>query len=95
MKLPIKTRILEWAIEKNAPFTTKDVASYLSKEYPGERTTTAKQIDKQLEMFSRVGMMKAVDVALDEADKLQVTYQITKTGRETEKYIPGHGNKVF
>ncbi len=95
MKLPIKTRILEYAIEKNAPFTSRQICEDLGKEYQGERTAQQKGINKQLDMYCRVGFLETGDVALDDNEELIVSYRITDAGKKSEKYIPGHGNKYF
>ena len=95
MKLPIKTRILESAIEKNAPFTSKQICEDLGKEYKGERTAGQKGIDKQLDMYCRVGFLETEGVDLDDNEELVVSYKITDAGKKSEKYIPGHGNKYF
>lgn len=95
MKLPIKTRILEYAIEKDGPFTCKEMSKDLSKEYNGEKTTTFKNIEKQLENYCRVGFIKGADPSVDSEGELQVMYHVTKAGKESLKYIPGHGNKYF
>lgn len=94
MKLPIKTRILEYAIEKDAPFTGQELSKILAPEYNNEKTTSVKNIEKQLDMYNRVAFLDVKDV--DEKDgELIVTYQITNSGKKALKYIPGHGNKAF
>ena len=90
MKLPIKTRILE----KDGPFTSKELSEVLKVEYNNEKTTTIKEIEKQLDMYCRVGFLDDEKVDL-EGDQLIVTYRITETGKNSLKYIPGHGNKWF
>ncbi len=94
MKLPIKTRILEYAVEKDAPFTGLEVSEALKKEYNGERTTSVKNIEKQLDMYNRVAFLDVKDVKLADGE-LIVTYQITEEGKKSAKYIPGHGNRLF
>ena len=37
MKLPIKTRILEFAIERNKPFKAEELSEVLRVEYNGEK----------------------------------------------------------
>ena len=39
MKLPIKTRILEYAIENDKPFTAEEISGVMKKEYEGEKTS--------------------------------------------------------
>ncbi len=94
MKLPIKTRILEYAIEKNDIFTAQELSKVLKEEYNGEKTTSVKNIEKQLDMYSRVAFLETKDVYLED-DELVVAYRITKIGKDSLKYIPGHGNKAF
>lgn len=92
MKLPIKTRILEYAIEYNKPFTAKELSRILESEYPGEKTCRPKNITKQLDTYCGIGIMDAVDVSFDENDpnELVVKFAVTDFGKGCEKYIPGH-----
>ena len=87
--LPIKTRILQLAIEWNRPFTAAEMADVLKKEYNNEGTTAVKEVDKQLEMYCRVNMLVGVHFEFDKDDNLIVSYQITDTGERAKKYIPG------
>jgi DNA-binding PadR family transcriptional regulator len=95
MKLPIKTRILEWAIDKDGPFTAREISDELNVEYNGEKTTTVKNIEKQIETYCRVGFIESIESCLDENGDLAITYQVTDSGKKELKYIPGHGNKYF
>lgn len=90
MKLPIKTRILEYALEQNKPFTADDLAEALKDEYPGEKTCQPKNITKQLDTYCGIGVMDAVDVQYDENNTLVVKFAVTDFGKNCEKYIPGH-----
>ena len=94
MTLPIKTRILEYAIEKDAPFTNQELSDILKVEYNNEKTTSLKNVEKQLDMYNRVAFLSVKDV-IEKDGELIVTYQITNSGKEALKYIPGHGNKAF
>ena len=88
--LPIKTRMLQLAIEWKRPFTAAEMTEVLKKEYNNEGTTTVKQVDKQLEMYCRVDMLSAAHVEIDEKDELVVSYQITDLGKTCgRKCIPG------
>lgn len=93
MKLPIKTRILEYAIEHNEPFTADELSKILEKEYPGEKTCSPKNITKQLDTYCGIGIMDAVDVSFDKGnpEELVVKFAVTEFGKGCEKYIPGHG----
>ncbi len=95
MKLPIKTRILEMAIEKNGPFTSRELSEVLKKEYNNEKTTTVENIDKQIQAYCRVGFINDDEVRLGQDNEPEVLYRITETGKNSLKYIPGHGNKWF
>lgn len=95
MKLPVKTRILEWAILKDGPFTAEELSQCLKEEYNGERSTTVKNIEKQLDTYCRVGFIKSEDVDFDENEQLSVKYIVTEAGKSNLKYMPGHGNKYF
>ena len=95
MKLPIKTRILELAIEKDGPFTSRELSEILKKEYNNEKTTTVKNIDKQIQAYCRVGFINDENVHLGEDNEPEVSYEVTEIGKNSLKYIPGHGNKWF
>lgn len=90
MKLPIKTRILEYAIDLDKPFTAKEISDVMKKEYAGEKTSEPKNIERLLNTYCGVGVMDDVDVVFGENDQLIVTYQVTYFGKKYEKYIPGH-----
>lgn len=90
MKLPIKTRILEYAIEKNAPFTAEELSEVLSREYAGEKTCQPKNIMKQLDTYCGIGVMDAADVSFGENNELVVTFVVTDYGKSCKKYIPEH-----
>ena len=92
MKLPIKTRILELAIEKDGPFTSRELSEILQKEYNNEKTTTVKNIDKQIQAYCRVGFITLDRVLMSR----KFHTKVTEIGKKTSlKYIPGHGNKWF
>lgn len=95
MKLPVKTRILEWAILEDKEFYPQEVVEILNDEYPGERQTNVKNVENTLEMYTKVGLMDSVSIDMDDKNELKVSYRITQDGKNTIKYIPGHGNKYF
>lgn len=93
-KLPIKTRVIEWCILNDRPVCAAELAKILAPEYPGEKTAGEKHIDTLMDCYCRVGFMKPV--GLDESYGPEcVTYQITESGKDELKYVPGHGNKAF
>jgi len=93
-KLPIKTRILEWCIENDRPVTSLEVTNSLANEYPGERTAEHKNVEKQMDLFCKLGFMQPTDIKEQDGEP-EVIYQMTEAGRRAVKYIPGHGNKLF
>ena len=93
MKLPLKTRILEYAIMENRPVSAEEVTEALKKEYAGERFCNYKNIDTLLDAYCGVGVMKASDIYFDDDGKLVVKYEVTKFGQSYERLIPGHEKK--
>lgn len=90
MKLPIKARILEYAIEQKKPFTASEIAEALQTEYPGEKTSSQKKIEKTLNTYCGVGVLRTTDIQFDENQELIVWYEVTDFGKGYEKMIPGH-----
>lgn len=87
MKLPVKTRILQYAIDKNGDFTTNDVLELLKQEYPGEGMINRKQIQEYIDSLVGVGFFKATEIAFDEKHNLQLRYVVTDYGKSRKKYI--------
>lgn len=94
MKLPLKVRILEYAIEKDSPFTIDEAMETISPEYEGERFCNYNFMEKLMRLFLGVNVLKEGHYELDENDNLHVEYQITDFGKGYYKNIPGHGNKA-
>ncbi|MGN0732961.1 MAG: hypothetical protein ACI4LC_02165 [Emergencia sp.] len=90
MKLPIKTRILELALQKSDSFSADELAEVLKEEYRGEKTCETEMVEKTINTFCGVGVMKATDFSIDEEKKLNIRYIVTDFGRGYEKMIPGH-----
>ncbi len=93
MTLPLKTRILEYAIMAKKPVTAEEVTEALKKEYVGERFCNLKNVENLMDSYCGVGAMKAAEISFDEKMNLQVKYQVTSTGYTYEHLIPGHENK--
>ena len=91
MKLPIKTRVLQYGIDKNAPFDAAEIAAAFEKEYKGEKTAARKNIEKIISTYCGVGIMKAVSIEFAEGSEteLALTYKVTEFGKSCEKMIPG------
>lgn len=88
MKLPIKTRLLEYALEENKPFTAKCASEKMMKEYPGEKTAELKWITGLLEGYCGVGVLRASDIEYNDIGELEVKYIVTGFGKKYEKMIP-------
>ncbi|MGI6767119.1 MAG: hypothetical protein ACOX4R_07950 [Lentihominibacter sp.] len=88
-KLPLKTRILQYAIEKKQPFKIPELVEVMSKEYTGERFCNAKHIEKLILSFCGVSVMRPCKYTYDENGRLDVSYELTEFGKDKAKYIPG------
>lgn len=86
MKLPIKTRVIQYAIEKDAPFTAKEVYRAIREEYPGEAGCSVKAIDDILLVVKGNGYLDYKKVGYDENGELSVEYEVTQYGKDCEKY---------
>ena len=88
MQLPLKTRILQYAIERGTEFSLNDVMKDLKKEYEGERIFNKKQIEEYFQYFVGVEFFTANRYDFD-ADGEIVTYcRVTDYGRQRSKYLP-------
>ncbi len=88
MKLPIKARILEYAIQKNAAFSALELAGRFQLEYKKERTASAKNIEKMIQVYCGVGIMKPAAMALTDDGELRINYVVTDYGRSCGKMLP-------
>lgn len=89
MKLPIKARVLEYAIQKNAAFSALEMAGRFQMEYKNERTVSAKNIEKIIQVYCGVGIMKPEAMDLADNGELRITYVVTDYGRSCKKMLPG------
>lgn len=85
--LPMKTRILEYAIQKDAGVTVDEVLTVLEPDYGTERMCSRKQVEEYLDSFLGVCFMDAAELELDERGNLQITYQLTDYGKSRKKYL--------
>lgn len=85
--LPMKTRILEYAIQKDAGVTVDEVLTVLEPDYGAERMCNRKQVEEYLDSFLGVCFMNAAELDLDERGNLQITYQLTDYGKSRKKYL--------
>ena len=92
-KLPLKVRILEYAIEKDAPFTIDELVEKLGPEYKGERFANYHFMEKLVRLNTGVNTMEDSKVWYDENGELKAEYVITDFGKSYERLIPGHKKK--
>ena len=90
MQLPLKTRILQYALKKDAAFNLEDVYRDLKDEYKGEALFSKEQLDSYLDALLVVGFLKKTNVELAEDGSLLVTYIISDYGKSREKYLKGY-----
>jgi len=87
MQLPLKTRILQYAVQKNATFDKKDIMDDLRDEYKGECLFGSKQIEAYLDELLVVGFLQKEAVSYDTDGLLLITYKISKYGMTRRKYV--------
>lgn len=87
MQLPIKTRILQYAIEKDAEFTAADAYNDLKDEYPSERFFNLKTVEEYVDSFLGVGFLDATRTEFDDAGRLLIYCKVTDYGKSRQKYI--------
>jgi hypothetical protein len=86
MLLPMKSRILEYAIKQDRGITVEDAMSVLEPDYGKERMFNRKLVEEYFDAFVGVTFMKASDLAMD-GDDLKITYEMTDYGRSRGKYL--------
>lgn len=91
MQLPMKTRILQYALEKGSSFTKYDVEMDLRKEYPNERLFSLKTIDDYLEQLMGVGFIGKENIGFDDKGELLISFKATSYGQTRYKYVKGKG----
>lgn len=87
MKLPLKTRILKYAIDCDTEFTLQNVLDELKPEYEGERLFNTRQVEEYVDSYLGVGFFDAANMELDSNGGLLISYKITDYGKERKKYI--------
>ena len=85
--LPLKVRILQYAIQKETSFTVDDVMNDLASEYPGEKMFNKKLISEYIDAMIGVGFLKNDDLELDANGELVIHAIVTEYGKERQKYI--------
>lgn len=87
MQLPLKTRILQYAMQRNITFDKKDVMGDLRDEYKGESLFSSKQIEAYLDELLVVGFLQKEAVSYDTDGSLLITYKISEYGMTRRKYV--------
>lgn len=89
MQLPIKTRILQYALEKGEPFTKYDIQKDLGSEYPDERLFSLTTIDDYLNQLLVVGFIGKEKIEMEDQGDLLITFKATAYGQTRYKYVKG------
>lgn len=87
MKLPLKTRILQYAIEQDAEITVNDVMAALASEYLGECIFSRKQVEEYIDSYLGVGFLTGSRMEFDESGNLVVYSKVTDYGKSRLKYM--------
>lgn len=92
MQLPIKTRILQYALEKGSSFTKYDIEKELKHEYPNEKLFSLKTIDEYLNELMVVGFINKEKIEFEDNGELLITFLATAYGQTRYKYVMGKGS---
>jgi len=87
MKLPIKTRILQYAIQRDSEFTAADAYTDLHHEYPGEKFFSPKTVEEYVESLLGVGFLSASRTEFDSNGQLLIYCKATEYGKSRKKYM--------
>lgn len=87
MKLPLKTRILDYAIKQNDIITIDGIMKELEDEYGGEPQFTRERVEEYLDSFLGINFLQPANLEFDENGVLKVYYKITDYGKSREKYF--------
>lgn len=87
MKLPLKTRILDYAIKKDDIITIEDIMKDLESEYGQESQFTKERLEEYLDSFLGINFLKPENLEFDENGTLRIYYKITDYGKSREKYF--------
>ena len=87
MKLPLKARIFQYAVQQQNEFTMKQVMQDLAKEYASESIFSEKQVEEYFDSFLGVGFFKATRTEFDADGKLVIYCVVTDYGRKRSKYV--------
>jgi len=88
-QLPLKLRILEWALDYNKPFDAEDVYNGISDEYKGERFCNPKHVSRLIGAYCGNAIMDIAEYESEQSEEVQVKYRVTDFGKKAAKLIPG------
>ena len=87
MQLPIKTRILQYAIQLDDEFTAADAYRKLKDEYPSDRLFTMKTVEDYIDSLLGVGFLDATRTEFDGSGSLVIHGKVTGYGKSRAKYM--------
>ena len=87
MTLPLKTRILQYAIQHGREFTVNDLLNELQPEYGGEALFSTDQLEAYCDSYLAVGFFAPKKIQIDESGHLQVSCAVTDYGKSRGQYI--------
>lgn len=85
MQLPLKTRILQYAMQMQGDFTVKDIMNGIANEYRGERLFNEKLIDEYFQSFIGIGFFEQADLKFDEKGELVTICKVTDYAKDRAK----------
>ena len=87
-KLPLKARILQYAVQKGSAVTIEDIMKDLEPEYSGEKLFNKKLIEEYFDALLGVGFLKNEKLEFNDKDELVIYATVTDYGKDRSRYIP-------
>ena len=81
-QLPLKTRILQYALQQDGSFTVNQILDGVKAEYAGEKCCNAKLVDEYFQSFIGIGFFEQTDLQFDEKGELVTYCKATDYARE-------------
>lgn len=88
MKMPVKTKILDYILEQQEPVSAEKVSEAMKTIYGDIRYCSLAKIKNQMNTYCGVGILKAENTSYTESGKLYIEYTATDYGRKCAEYIP-------
>ena len=82
MQLPLKTRILQYALQQKEPFTVDTIMKGLENEYQDERIFNRKLIEEYFQSFIGIGFFSEDKLEFDENHELVSWCRATDYAKE-------------